>query len=49
MKILGRMLLSAISIALVFGISNMQNDKVFALTDSERYNTGYGWGVLMLK
>jgi hypothetical protein len=44
MKISRRVLLSAISVALVFGISNMQNDKVFGLTDNERYNTGYSWG-----
>ena len=31
-------------VCLVFGISNMQNDKVFALTDNERYNTGYSHG-----
>jgi hypothetical protein len=36
--------LSSITIVLVFGISNMQNDKVFALTDNERYNTGYSHG-----
>lgn len=39
-----RVILSAISIALVFGILNMHNDKVFALTDNERYNTGYSHG-----
>ena len=39
-----KIILSSISIALVFGILNMQSDKVFALTDTERYNTGYGHG-----
>jgi hypothetical protein len=39
-----RVILSAISIALVFGILNMQYDRVFALTDNERYNTGYNHG-----
>jgi hypothetical protein len=37
-------ILSAISIVLVFGILNMQNDKIFALTESQRYNQGYSWG-----
>jgi hypothetical protein len=39
-----KVILSTMSIALVFGILNMQNDNVFGLTDTERYNQGYSHG-----
>jgi hypothetical protein len=39
-----RMSLTAISIALIVGFFSASSQNVFALTDRERYNSGYNWG-----
>jgi hypothetical protein len=39
-----RVMLSVIGMALIVGFFCTSNQNVFALTDAQRYNTGYNWG-----